>query len=99
MWELYLRVHPRKCSEALHISDRFHFVAKMNKALDEVRAEESRRMNVERLPVLNKSRWLLKQGEISQRSSAPGSPICSAITFQQLWQYNAATPAGKFLDE
>jgi hypothetical protein len=33
-----------KCSEALHILDRFHIVAKMNKARDEVRAGESRRM-------------------------------------------------------
>jgi transposase len=33
--------------EALHILDRFHIVAKMNKALDEVRAEETRRMRRE----------------------------------------------------
>jgi antitoxin (DNA-binding transcriptional repressor) of toxin-antitoxin stability system len=33
-----------KCSEALHILDRFHIVAKMNKALDEIRAGESRRI-------------------------------------------------------
>jgi hypothetical protein len=43
MWEPYLKVIREKCSEALHILDRFHIVAKMNKALDEVRAEESRR--------------------------------------------------------
>jgi hypothetical protein len=44
----------------LHILDRFHIVAKMNKALDEVRAEEPRRMWIEgRDPVLKKSRWLL----------------------------------------
>ena len=35
------------CSEALHILDRFHIVAKMNKALDEVRAEETSRMKRE----------------------------------------------------
>ncbi len=44
MWEPYLKVIREKCSEALHILDRFHIVAKMNKALDEVRAGESRRM-------------------------------------------------------
>ena len=49
-----------KCSEALHILDRFHIVAKMNKALDKVRAEETSRMKREgRDPVLKKSRWLL----------------------------------------
>ena len=38
MWEPYLKVIREKCSEALHILDRFHIVAKMNKALDEIRA-------------------------------------------------------------
>src|SRR4029078_2451347 len=62
MWEPYLEVIREKCSEALHILDRFHIVAKMNKALDEVRAGESRRMAMEgRTPVLKKSRWLLLQ--------------------------------------
>ncbi len=40
MWEPYLKVIREKCSEALHILDRFHIVAKMNKALDEVRGGE-----------------------------------------------------------
>lgn len=48
------------CSEALHILDRFHVVATMNKALDNVRAEETSRMKrEERVPVLRKFRWLL----------------------------------------
>ena len=47
MWEPYLKVIREKCSEALHILDRFHIVAKMNKALDEVRAGGSRRMAIE----------------------------------------------------
>jgi transposase len=34
MWEPYLKVIREKCSEALHILDRFHIVATMNKALD-----------------------------------------------------------------
>jgi len=48
----------------LHILDRFHIVAKMNKALDEVRAGESRRMASEgQTPLLKKSRWLLLKRE------------------------------------
>ena len=31
MWEPYLKVIRDKCSEALHILDRFHIVAKMNR--------------------------------------------------------------------
>ena len=57
MWEPYLKVIREKCSEALHILDRFHIVAKMNKALDEIRAGESRRIASEGgVPVLKKSR-------------------------------------------
>jgi transposase len=52
MWEPYLKVIREKCSEALHILDRFHIVAKMNKALDEVRAEETRRMQMALCPEL-----------------------------------------------
>jgi transposase len=64
MWDPYLKVIREKCSEALHILDRFHIVAKMNKALDEVRAGESRRMAQEGLaPLLKKSRWLLLKRE------------------------------------
>ena len=62
--EPYLKVIREKCSEAAHILDRFHIVAKMNKALDEVRAGESRRMASEgRTPLLKKSRWLLLKRE------------------------------------
>ena len=43
-WKPYLDVIRENCSQALHILDRFHIVAKMNKALDEVRAAESRTM-------------------------------------------------------
>jgi Transposase len=53
MWQPYLDV-----IRALHILDRFHIVAKMNKASDEVRADESRKMAQEgHPPLLKKSRW------------------------------------------
>jgi transposase len=55
---------PRPPPEALHILDRFHIVAKMNTALDEVRAGESRRMaNEGRTPLLKNSRRLLPEPE------------------------------------
>ena len=60
MWEPYLKLIRKNCSEAMHILDRFHIVANMNKALDHVRAEETSRMRQQGLhPVLRKSRWLL----------------------------------------
>ena len=73
MWEQYLKVIREKCSEALHILDRFHIVAKMNKALDEVRAGESRRIASEGdVPVLKKSRWLLLK---TRRESENGTAL------------------------
>ena len=58
MWRPYLHVVRQKCSQALHILDRFHIVAQMNKALDEVRAAEARQMAREgHEPLLKKTRW------------------------------------------
>jgi transposase len=113
MWEPYLKVIREKCSEALHILDRFHIVAKMNKALDEVRAGESRRMAREGfMPVLKKSRWLLLKREENLKTEQrfrlrdllhynlkTVRAYLLKEAFQQLWDYNSAAWAGKFLDE
>jgi transposase len=113
MWEPYLKVIREKCSEALHILDRFHIVAKMNKALDEVRASETRRMQQEgREPVLKKSRWLLlRRGDhlggeqrfrlrdLLRYNLKTIRAYLLKESFQQLWEYNAPAWAGKFLDE
>jgi transposase len=113
MWEPYLKVIREKCSEALHIPDRFHIVAKMNKALDEVRAGESRRMLREGyMPVLKKSRWLLLKREenlkteqrfrlrdILRYNLKTVRAYLLKEAFQQLWDYNAPYWAGEFLDE
>ena len=44
MWKPYLKVIKERIGQAVHVLDRFHIVARLNKALDEVRAEEHRRM-------------------------------------------------------
>jgi hypothetical protein len=65
MWKPYLRVVAKKAGQALNVLDRFHIMAKMNKALDEVRAQEAKAMKAKGLkPVLTHSRWcLLKRPE------------------------------------
>ena len=65
MWKPYLDLIEKHCTNALNILDRFHIVAKLNKALDEVRASEARRLVKDGYePVLKKSRWcLLKRKE------------------------------------
>ena len=113
MWEPYLKVIREKCSEAIHILDRFHIVAKMNKALDEVRAGESRRMAREGyLPVLKKSRWLLLKREENLKTEQrfrlrdllrynlkSVRAYLLKEAFQQLWDYNSPFWAGQFLDQ
>ena len=113
MWEPYLKVIREKCSDALHILDRFHIVAKMNKALDEVRAGESRRMAREGfMPVLKKSRWLLLKRQENLKTEQrfrlrdllrynlkTVRTYLLKETFQQLWDYNSPAWAGKFLDQ
>jgi transposase len=113
MWEPYLKLIREKCSEALHVLDRFHIVAKMNKALDEVRADEARRMKREgRDPVLRKSRWLLlrrsenlkleqhfRLRDILRYNLKTVRAYLLKEAFQQLWDYNSPAWAGKFLDE
>ena len=113
MWEPYLKLIREKCSEALHILDRFHIVAKMNKALDEVRAHETGRLKREgRDPVLKKSRWLLlrrsenlgveqhfRLRDLLRYNLKTVRAYLLKEAFQQLWEYNSPTWAGKFLDE
>ena len=113
MWEPYLKVIREKCSQALHILDRFHIVAKMNKALDEVRAGESRRMASEgQTPLLKKSRWLLLKRQENLKTEQrfrlrdllrynlrTVRAYLLKEAFQQLWDYNSPAWAGKFLDE
>jgi len=41
MWKPYLTLIEKHCTNALNILDRVHVVAKLNKALDEVRASEA----------------------------------------------------------
>jgi transposase len=113
MWEPYLKLIREKCSEALHILDRFHIVANLNKALDRVRAEETGRMKREGLdPVLKRSRWLLlrrsenlgaeqhfRLRDLLRYNLKTVRAYLLKEAFQQLWEYNSPAWAGKFLDE
>jgi len=61
MWEPYLKVIREKCSEALHVLDRFHIVAKMNKALDEAREQRFRLRDLLRYNLKTVRAYLLKE--------------------------------------
>ena len=112
-WKPYLGVIREKCSQALNILDRFHIVAKVNKALDEVRSAEARRMKGDGYePVLTKSRWcLLKRPEnltakqklklkdLVRYNLQSVRAYLLKEDFQQLWNYQSTAWAAKFLDE
>ena len=94
------------------ILDRFHIVAKMNKALDEVRAVESRKMAQDGYPpLLKKSRWCVlkrRQNLTAQQKFRLRDLLRYNLQtvrayllkedFQQFWEYNSPTWAGMFLD-
>ena len=65
MWKPYLKVIAKKAGRAIHVLDRFHVMSHMNKAIDEVRAEEARALKANgHAPILKHSRWtLLKRPE------------------------------------
>jgi len=112
MWQPYLNVIREKCSQALHILDRFHIVAQMNKALDEVRADEARQMAREgHEPLLKKTRWcVLKRKDnltpqqrfrlrdLLRYNLRTVRAYLLKEDFQQFWKYNSPTWAGMFLD-
>ena len=112
MWQPYLDVIREKGSQALHILDRFHIVAKMNKALDEVRAAETRKMAREgHEPLLKKSRWCvlkrkknltskqqLRLRDLLRYNLQTVRAYLLKEDFQQFWRYTSPTWAGKFLD-
>jgi hypothetical protein len=75
---------PRQMPQALHILDRFHIVAHMNKTLDEIRAAEARKLVQEgNAPLLKKTRWcVLKRKENLTAKNSTACAICCATTCQ-----------------
>ncbi len=112
MWKPYLKVIKNRAGHALHILDRFHIVARMNKALDEVRAQEHRQMKQDGYePILTKARWLLlkRPENLSDNQEAKLKDLLKynlksmrayllKEEFQQLWHYESPAWAGKFID-
>ena len=113
MWRPYLHVIRERCSNALNILDRFHIVQKLNKALDEVRASEARKLVQDGFePVLKNTRWFIlkhnKNLNGNQRIGLRDLLRYNLTTvrayllkeqFQQFWGYESPTWAGKFLDQ
>ena len=112
MWKPYLRVIAKKAAQAVHVLDRFHIAMHMNKAIDEVRAKETRELKAKGLfPILTHSRWcLLKRPEnLTPKQEIKLSDLLrynlKAVRsyllkedFQFFWDYVRPYYAGVFLD-
>ena len=82
MWKPYLKVIARKAGQATHVLDRFHIMAHMGKAIDEVRAQEVRELKAHgEEPVLTKTRWLLAQAPGAAEREAD-QPSVGAVAAQ-----------------
>lgn len=112
MWKPYLTVIKQRCPQALNILDRFHVVGKLNQAIDDTRRDEVRALAEQgKEAYLKKSRWLWlrRMQNLSKDQYAKLSDLLKINlktvkaylikeSFDQLWTYNTATWAGKFLD-
>jgi len=111
MWQAYRKVIVKKLPEALHILDRYHIVANLSKALDEVRAQEARQLKAEGWDVLKHTRFLLlrrrkrldgrqryKLRQILQWDLRTVRAYILIEGLQALWDYRSPTYADRFLD-
>ena len=111
MWKPYLKVIRRKVPQALHILDRFHIVVLLNKAVDEVRRQETQRLKRDGYEELlthsrycflkNESnltdRQALKLEELLQYDLKSVRAYLLKESFQGFWQYSSPYWAERFL--
>ncbi|MGH7927761.1 MAG: ISL3 family transposase [Candidatus Binatia bacterium] len=111
MWQPYLQTIAARAQNALHVLDRYHIVARLNKAIDKVRAEEARRMERDGYePILKHSRWCLlkrpanwtkkqvvKMRELLQYNLRTVRAYLLKEDFQRFWEYQTPHHARRFL--
>lgn len=112
MWKPYLKVIAKKAAQAIHVLDRFHIMANMNKAIDEVRAKEAKELKAKGMgEVLKGARWtLLKRPE--NRTPSQETKLAELVRynlravrsyllreeFQSFWTFLSPHFGGLFLD-
>lgn len=113
MWKPYLKIIAKTLPHAINVLDRFHIMQKFGKALDNVRAEESKRLRTEKQePVLSKSRWcfLKRRENLTEKQSFKLNELLKMNLrtvkayllreqFQKFWEYRSPGWAGRFLDQ
>lgn len=111
MGKPYLKVIAACAGQAVHVLDRYHGMAQMNKAIDAVRAAEAKRRKADgHEPVLKHSRWLLlkrpenltdnqtaKLTELLRYNLKSVRAYLLREEFQRFWEYRSSYGAGRFL--
>jgi transposase len=113
MWGPYLTVIRERADGAVHVLDRYHIMARMNKAIDKVRAGESRRLKEDGYePVLKHSRWCLlkRPANLTSKQTVKLKELLAynlramrayllREDFQRFWEYTSPGWARRFLRE
>jgi transposase len=110
MWRPYMNVIQRRVPWAFNVLDRFHMVANVHKAVDEVRASEARELEKQGKEVLRHKRWLLLKApeNLTQKQAASLKELVKANLksvrayllkedLRQLWDHTTVTLGGAFL--
>lgn len=112
MWRAYLNVIRKRAAHCLHVLDRFHIIAHFSKAIDKVRASESRDLRMRgQGELLKHSRWAilrrpenrsekdnLKLADIVRANLKTARSVLLREDLYVLWTYHSRVWAGKFLD-
>jgi len=112
MWGPYLTAIAARAGQAVHVLDRYHVVAKLNKAVDEVRAKEAKELARNHFePVLKHTRFCflkrpenltanqdLKLRDVLQYDLRSVRAYLLKQAFEAFWTYTSPHWAGWFLD-
>ena len=111
MWKPYINVIARHASAAVHVLDRFHIVAKLNKVIDEIRAGEARKLDAQGFTALKHTRWCFlkrpknltpdqrrKLKDALQYNLRTVRAYLHREALEGFWKYQSPLWAGWFLD-
>ena len=112
MWKSYLNAIAAYAPKALNVLDRFHIVANLNKAVDEVRRMEFHRLLATgKQAILTKTKWILlkrsrnltskqrvRLKDLVKMNLRSVRAYLLKESFQHLWSFTLPISAGRFMD-
>ncbi|WP_051305739.1 ISL3 family transposase [Desulfogranum mediterraneum] len=113
MWKAYISVIADRLANAVHVLDRFHIVMNLNKAVDNVRRAEVKKLKNDGKPAyLKNSRWLFlkKKKRVRGKSRTRLRELLGMNLrtvkaylfkedFDHLWSYKCPAWASTFIDQ